>query len=153
MKLVTAYREEHWSQAKSLVLEYAESLEFDLEFQGFNAEIESLSTLYGPPSGCFLLAKESESYVGCVGLREITDEVCEMKRLYVMPSQRGKELGRGLTEAIIAEARRLRYKRVRLDTVPTMIAAQALYESVGFRLIEPYRHNPVSGTAFMELRL
>ena len=153
MKFLTAHREEHWSKAKSLVLEYAESLDFDLEFQGFNAEIESLSTRYGPPSGCFLLAKESESYVGCVGLREITNEVCEMKRLYVMPSQRGKKLGRALAEAIIVEARRLGYKQMRLDTVPTMVAAQALYESFGFRLIEPYRHNPVSGTAFMELRL
>ena len=153
MKILIAHHETHWSQAKRLVNEYAESLDFDLEFQNFDEEIESLSAQYGPPSGCFLLAREGKTYVGCVGLRRITDGVCEMKRLYLQPGQRGKNLGRDLAEAIIAHGRKLGYKHMRLDTVPTMVAAQALYESVGFREIDAYRHNPVSGTTFMELKL
>jgi len=148
--LLPATRPEHWQVAESLIRQYAASLEFDLDFQGFDEEIESLPSHYGPSGGCLLLAVESGRFVGCVGLRALENGICEMKRLYVVKEMRGHGVGRALAEAIIAEAKRLGYLSMRLDTTPAMTAARALYASLGFRTIEPYRYNPVAGTTLME---
>jgi GNAT superfamily N-acetyltransferase len=129
---------------RALFREYADGLDVDLSFQDFDAELED-------PLGYYvvvLLAAE-----GCVALRRIDDQTCELKRLYVRPAGRGTGLGRRLAEAVIAEARTRGYLRLRLDTLPTMDAARLLYESLGFREIEPYRFNPVDGTTFLELEL
>jgi putative acetyltransferase len=91
--------------------------------------------------------------VGCVGVRELDDEACEMKRLFVRPEHRSSGAGRALAEAAVAAGRELGYARMRLDTVPSMTAARALYRSLGFGEIPPYRHNPIPGTAFLELAL
>jgi len=132
-----------------LFREYAASLPFALDFQDFEREVDELPGAYAPPRGALLLARGA----GCVGLRPIDDTTCELKRLYVRPSARGTGLGRRLTEAVIAEARRLGYARMRLDTVPGMDAAQSLYEQLGFREIAPYRSNPIPGARFLELEL
>ena len=152
----TVRRAEHrqdWLAARALVEEYAASLGFDLGFQEFDREVASLPEVYGPPHGCFLLASVDEEIVGCVGLRRLGEGVCEMKRLYAVETARGRGVGRLLAAALVDEARRLGYSRMRLDTVPAMTAARALYASLGFRQIEPYRHNPIAGTTFMELEL
>ncbi len=143
----------HWRAARTLVEEYAASLDFALDFQGFGQEIESLPAIYGPPDGCLLLALDGDVPAGCVAFRKLGEGVCEMKRLYVRPAHRDRGIGRVLVGAIVDRARRRGYQRMRLDTVPTMKAAKALYASVGFRKIEAYRHNPVSGATFMELVL
>ena len=152
-RLVQAESPDDWRVARALIEEYAAALGFGLEFQDFDNEIASLAEVYGPPDGCLLLAEEDGRFVGCVGLRRLSEGVCEMKRLYTVVAARGRGLGRLLAEAIIDRARRLGYRRMRLDTVPAMTAARSLYRSLGFRPVEPYRHNPIPGTSFMELIL
>ncbi len=141
------------AMAKKLFQEYAESLGIDLEFQSFADELASLPGKYAPPRGRLLLATLDGEPAGCVGLRPLKQEVCEMKRLYVRPAFRASGLGRMLANRIIEEALFARYRRMRLDTLPSMSAARRLYTELGFRPIAPYYPNPIPGTAFLELDL
>ncbi|HEV8459541.1 MAG TPA: GNAT family N-acetyltransferase [Gaiellaceae bacterium] len=138
---------------RELMRAYADSLPFDLDFQGFDRELSELPGDYAPPRGALLVARVDGRVGGCVALRHLDGDACEMKRLFVSPAARGRGIGRLLAEGIIGEARRLGYARIRLDTTPGMEAAQALYEQLGFKEIPPYRHNPVDGTRFLELEL
>ncbi len=153
IELIEANTREHVKMAREIFLRYAQSLDFDLSFQDFTAELAGLPGAYGPPTGCLLLALEKGEAAGCVAFRKIGDGVCEMKRLFIDPQQRGKGIGRILTHAVIQKAKRLGYKRMRLDTVPSMTPAINLYRSLGFEEIPPYCHNPVSGAKFFELQL
>ena len=126
---------------------------FDLEFQNFNQELATLPGEYAQPKGSLLLGEDSGHRAGCVALRGIEDFICEMKRLYVIPQYRGQGVGRILAGAVIGEAREKGYKIMRLDTIETMKEARALYSSLGFYAIEPYRFNPVDGASYMELVL
>ena len=139
--------------AHALLSEYAESLGVDLSFQGFEHELAGLPGDYAPPRGAFLLATHEGAVAGCVALRTFEADACEMKRLFVRPAFRGLGLGRTLARAILDEARRIGYGRIRLDTLPSMTEAIALYRALGFREIAPYRSNPVPGTLFMEAAL
>jgi ribosomal protein S18 acetylase RimI-like enzyme len=145
---------EHIAQARELFLEYANSLGFSLCFQNFNQELASLPGDYAPPHGCLLLATSSGQPAGCVALHKLQEDVCEMKRLYVRPQFRGQRLGHELAKKVIAEARQIGYKYLRLDTVePVMKTAVEMYRQLGFREIPPYRPNPISGALYMELQL
>ena len=134
---------------RALFREYAGSLEVDLAFQGFEEEVAALPAGYD----AVLVARIGVEPAGCVGVRPLDSTTCEMKRLYVRPAARGAGLGRALALRAIDHARALGYERMRLDTLPTMAAARVLYRELGFVEIEPYRHNPIAGTSFMELPL
>jgi putative acetyltransferase len=139
---------------RELFLEYAKSLGFSLCFQGFDKELAGLPGDYAPPEGRLLLAEYHGELAGCVALHKLDSEICEMKRLTLRPNFRGKGLGRALAEAIIAEARRIGYPRMRLDTVePAMKDAVGLYRKLGFKEIAPYRPNPIAGAMYKELEL
>ena len=139
--------------ARSLFLEYQKAIGISLCFQNFDAEVANLPGAYAPPAGRLLLAFEDGGAAGCVALRKLEDRICEMKRLYVRPAHRATGLGRRLAEAILEEARSIGYERMRLDTLPSMVSAQKLYESLGFVDIPPYNEHPIEGTRFMELTL
>lgn len=142
------------AQARELFLEYAESLGFSLCFQNFDKELANLPGDYAPPDGRLLLAHYENDLAGCVALHKLEPAICEMKRLYLRPQFRGRRLGRIIADRIIAEARQIGYKRMRLDTVePVMKDAVAMYRKIGFREIEPYCRNPIAGALYMELEL
>jgi putative acetyltransferase len=142
------------AQARELFLEYAKSLGFSLCFQNFDKELAGLPGDYAPPEGRLLLAEYEGQPAGCVALHKLDHGICEMKRLYLRSQFRGKGLGRALAERIIAEARQIGYRRMRLDTVgPMMKDAVAMYRKIGFKEIAPYRPNPIAGALYMELGL
>ena len=138
---------------RGLFHEYADSLGIDLDFQGFDTEVAQLPGKYAAPAGRVLLAIRGSESLGCVAMRPLNGTSCEMKRLYVRPQARGEQLGRKLAERICQEAREAGYSRICLDTLPTMVTAQQLYQRLGFRSIEPYVFNPIPGTQFLALDL
>jgi ribosomal protein S18 acetylase RimI-like enzyme len=144
---------DHIKSARDLFEQYAASLGFDLGFQDFAAELKNLPGDYAPPHGCILLAKQDGRTVGCVALRKLEGIISEMKRLYVTTEARGQGIGRKLAETVILRAKAMSYKRMRLDTLASMQAANGLYSSLGFRPIAPYRYNPLDGAQFYELSL
>ena len=154
LRMAQAESPVHIAQARELLLEYAQSLGFSLCFQGFDKELAALPGDYAPPDGRLLLAEFEAQLAGCVALHKLEGTICEMKRLYLRQQFRGKGLGRALAETVIAEARAIGYKHMRLDTVePIMKDAVAMYRRLGFKEIAPYRPNPIEGAMYMELQL
>jgi putative acetyltransferase len=171
MRIVPADTKEAVHQVSLLFREYAEGLGVDLSFQNFEKELAELPGEYAQPDGALLLAlaEDNSSHgpsahilegiapgtaaSGCVALRKIDCDVCEMKRLYVRTAYRGLGVGRALALAVIDSARATGYRSMRLDTLPQMGEAQSLYGSLGFREIPPYRYNPIPGSRFLELAL
>ncbi|HEX4562111.1 MAG TPA: GNAT family N-acetyltransferase [Gemmatimonadales bacterium] len=139
---------------RALFVEYAQSLGFSLCFQGFDEEIATLPGAYAPPQGRLLLATIAGVPAGCVAIRPLEGDACELKRLFVRPAHRATGLGRALMDRILAEAPVAGYRRMRLDTVVgTMDRAIAMYRRYGFKEIQPYGKHPVPGTIDMELEL
>lgn len=165
LHIVPADTDELVRQVSALFREYAASLGVDLSFQNFEQEVATLPGAYARPHGRLFMAIADEamaseggdlstcSIAGCVALRKIDSEICEMKRLYVRPEFRGHGAGRALADAAIEAAREIGYRRMRLDTLPQMTDAQNLYRVLGFYEIPPYRYNPVVGTRYFELEL
>jgi putative acetyltransferase len=152
--LIPATLPEHIEEARALFLEYGNSLGFSLCFQSFDEELKTLPGAYAPPSGRLLLARCGGHVGGCIALRKIDGGICEMKRLYVRPADRGLGLGRMLVERLLAEARVIGYERMRLDTVEAaMKDAVALYRRMGFKEIAPYSTIPMDSALWMELLL
>ena len=153
MDIIPAHSPDHLVAVRNLFVEYAENLGVDLCFQGFQQELDGLPGDYAPPDGRLLLAVDGDRPAGCVAIRKLGEGICEMKRLYVKPGNRGQGLGRRLAEAVIAEAGTIGYKKMRLDSLTSLKEAATLYRSLGFVEIPPYRYNPLPEAVFMELRL
>jgi ribosomal protein S18 acetylase RimI-like enzyme len=123
-------------------------------FQSFEQELAGLPGDYASPNGRLLLLTRASDNAGCVALHKIDNEICEMKRLYMRPQFRGSGLGKVLAERVVDEARSIGYKRLRLDTVESVMkTAVAMYRSLAFREIAPYRPNPIERALYMELKL
>ena len=142
------------ARARALFVEYAQWLKVDLCFQGFAEELKSLPGAYAPPRGTLLLAGTAHDAFACIALRPLDDAgVAEVKRLYVQPTRRGERWAYRLAETLIAEARAIGYRELKLDTLEWMTAARALYASLGFRPCGAYYDNPLSGAVYMNLDL
>jgi GNAT superfamily N-acetyltransferase len=152
--IVTAETASQLEVVRKLLLEYWKSRDLRLSVFNFDRELAGLPGEYAPPSGRLLLASCNGEAAGCVALRKLEAEICELKRLYLREKFRGAGLGRTLALAIIAEARGIGYCKMRLDTIgPSMREAVALYHRLGFREIAPYRNNPLEGARYLELEL
>ncbi len=136
-----------------MLREYVEWVGLDLGFQEIDAELAGLPGDYAPPRGALFVAMDGERHVGMIGLRAFDGTIAEMKRLYVRPEARGQGLARRLIDRLCEDAMRLGYAEIRLDTLPMMGDAQALYQACGFVDIEPYYETPIAGTRFMGKRL
>jgi GNAT superfamily N-acetyltransferase len=153
LQIVLAVTKTEIEIVREMFREYQRALGVDLCFQGFADEVAGLPGSYAPPRGRLLLALDGDDVIGCIALRPLGEDACEMKRLYLRPTARGKGAGRALALHVIAEARAIGYRTMRLDTLPMMREAHALYESLGFRTIPAYYDNPVPGALFMERAL
>jgi putative acetyltransferase len=142
-----------WETARTLVREYAASLNVSLDFQNFDHELLHLEQEYSPPGGTFLFARQNNDFLACGAFRRFSATECEMKRLYVCQAGRNLGIGRQLAQALINEARSRGYAHMLLDTLPTMHSAQALYQSLGFKPTPPYRFNPIPNSAYLKLDL
>ena len=148
IRLAQADTPERVAIARALFREYAQAIGTDLEYPGFSAELRALPAPYSPPAGALLIAQAGEAIAGCVALRPLDRHTGEMKRLYVRPDHRSGGLGERLVQAVIDAACAAGYRELRLDTLPTMTAAQGLYRRLGFLEIPPYGDKALPGTRF-----
>lgn len=153
MRIQDADTPEFVELVRALFREYESTLNVNLCFQGFENELANLPGEYARPSGRLLIAFEGDEAAGCGAFRKLENDICEMKRLFVKPTHQGKAIGSALARALIQDAQAAGYARMRLDTMPTMQKAIALYRSLGFQEIAAYRFNPVPGSLFFELLL
>jgi putative acetyltransferase len=157
IRLITADTPELQAAARSILREYAASLDVDLCFQGFETELATLPGEYAPPSGQLLLALVDGELAGCGAFRPLPDvdypNACEMKRLYVRPAFRRFGLGRLLAQRLLDEARRAGFSNMLLDTLDDMESARELYATLGFDDVAPYYYNPIPGAHYLRAKL
>lgn len=151
IEIIQAETFEQIEQARTLFREYEAWFGLNLCFQNFDEEVANLPGKYAPPDGRLFLAFAEGEPAGCIALRKLEEKTCEMKRLFVREDFRGAGIGKILIEKLIAEAREIGYKKMRLDTFPPkMSKAVELYKSYGFYETKPYYYNPYGDTLFME---
>lgn len=156
MEIIRAHTAQEIDEIRVLFREYEAWLGVDLGFQEIEEELATLPGKYAAPDGVLLLARKGRAAVGCAALRRfgsVEEKRCEMKRLYVRPEARGMGVGRALAEHLIAEACRLDYGTMLLDTLDRLRAAMGLYESLGFEQTSPYYENPLAGVVYWRLDL
>jgi N-acetylglutamate synthase and related acetyltransferases len=160
MELEIKLAYENKREIKELFLEYTEMLVKNdsdfakyLELQNYDSELEHLEDKYGLPDGRLYIVKVNDEVAGCIGLRKIDNENCEMKRLYVKPKFRGHKISNKLVEIIIEDAKKIGYKNMLLDTFPFLNGAIYLYKKFGFKEIESYNNSPMDTLIYMKLDL
>ncbi|MEL7532481.1 MAG: GNAT family N-acetyltransferase, partial [Bacteroidota bacterium] len=129
---------------------YGELRKHDAALGNYQAELASLPGKYAPPQGCLLLAHDQKQAVGCVAFQSLGEQICEMKRMFVLPDYQAQGIGFRLVERLLEEARKAGYQFMRLDTHPHMQRAAKLYQSMGFYPIKRYNQNPTPGIRFFE---
>lgn len=152
-KYIVVSSDEEYAEAKKLFREYATHINIDLTFQKFEEELSVINKMYAPPAGGIILCKVDERFMGCIAIRKIENETCELKRMYVNPGLQGKGIGKHLLEKALQLAKALNYKLMRLDTLKNMEPAIHLYKLHGFYEIEPYYINPNKTAVFFEKKL
>lgn len=157
IQLITPASDEDWQETRLVLREYAASLDVDLDFQGFDAELDGLPGVYAPPDGLMLLATVDGAIAGSGAFRPLVDadypNACEMKRLFVRPAFRRFGLGRVLAQALMDRATEAGYSAMLLDTLDDMEAARGLYESLGFVEVPPFYFNPIPGAHYLKAEL
>lgn len=151
--IVTATTKVEMDVARGLFREYARSIDEDICFENLDKELEELPGEYAAPDGRLLFALVDRNVEGCVALKKAGDQLCEMKRLFVRPGFRGSGVGKKLVLTLMAGARAAGYRRLRLDTLPSMQDAIRLYRRLGFVEIPPFRPLPIPGVLYMEAKL
>ena len=149
----TASSKQDFKLAEKLFKSYEKSLDFKIDFQGFQEELENINKIYAPPAGSIILAFHLDQPVGCIAVRKLEKEIGELKRMYVLPSYRKMNIGSKLLKLILEKSTELNYKKVRLDTLKRMNSAVKLYLSFGFYEIKSYRYNPMEDVLYMEKRI
>lgn len=142
-----------WREARRLVREYTLSLGIDLTFQDIETELSNLKEKFEGNGGGFFLARSENEIVGCVGFWRIDSNTCELKRLYVVPTARGQQLGEQLVQSVFARAREMQYTLILLDTIDTMTTAIRIYHRMGFTETSAYRYNPLNGARYFSKSL
>lgn len=154
MQVVQATTSQDWVEVERLIRDYLDGLPFEVDFQDVGAELADLPGVYGPPDGAALLVRLGDGrFVGVAGVRRFDQRDAELKRMYLEPAARGRGAGRLLAEVSISVARSLGYRRLLLDTVARLRTAIAIYETLGFVEIDPYRHNPLEDARYFALDL
>lgn len=157
IELIRPANEQDWHDARAILRDYADSLDVDLCFQGFEQELASLPGVYAPPQGLMLLALVDGAVAGCGAFRNLPDvdypNACEMKRLFVRPAFRRFGLGRQLAQSLMDRATQAGYSSMLLDTLDEMEAARGLYESLGFEEVPPFYFNPIPGAHYLRVVL
>lgn len=153
MKIIIKPAYDEIENIRILFTEYKQMLGVNLDFQNYEQELEQLPGKYALPDGRLYIACNDDQATGCIALRKINVENCEMKRLYVRPEFRGHKIGQMLAEQILADAAKLKYKYILLDTLTTLKSAVILYKKLGFYEIEPYYQNPLENVIYMRLEL
>lgn len=152
-EFIQASSHEHYQAAAILFKEYAASLHINLSFQHFDEELQQLQNMYSLPHGGIILCRDKNIFIGCVGIRKNTEEIAELKRMYVLPTYQGKSIGNEMLNQALLFAKKCRYKSVRLDTLNTMLPAMNLYRKNGFKEINAYYHNPIDTVVYFEKKL
>lgn len=157
VRLITVDTAELIASTRSIFREYAASLDVDLNFQGFEAELATLPGEYAAPTGQLLLAMVDDDVAGCGAFRPLADvdypNACEMKRLYVRPAYRRFGMGRLMAQRLLDDARRAGYSYMLLDTLDDMESARELYATLGFEDVPPYYYNPIPGAHYLRAKL
>lgn len=149
----TATQAEEFEEGAALFQQYASFIGVDLSFQNFTNELNTIDQQYNKPGGALLIAYSGTLAIGCVGIRKLDDETAELKRMFIKPEYHGQKAGHSMLERIITIAKELGYKKIRLDTLSTMLPALKLYRLYGFYEIPAYCYNPIEGTVYMEKQL
>ena len=153
MHIIVARTTEQYQAAVTLFKEYAQGLGIDLQFQQFDQELLVIPTRYGPPQGELWLIQDGDQWVGCAALKQLDEHTCELKRMYIQPTYRGRGLADQLMEQALTTGRDLGYQIMKLDSLRRLTPALKLYQRFGFRETVPYNYNPETDVVYFEKQL